>query len=896
MQTLPEHHQLQHQRQQPPLHLRRALERLWDSVDSLRRRQPPPDATNYDEVPRLELIYVLADALATSLRLAFVHGFPEALDDAVARRRIDELIWALAFRPRIDAMRSRVAQARSKASAESAVRALRDFLDRAAVFFRVLIQEVTVYCSCTSKAASPARVVAFDPAANTARLYLARDESWNAFAKEFEPMLTSVEAKALARLLQRLLFALYVYLGDIERYRETYSAEGKDKGFVEPISLYQHAILIDPDQGKPASQLAIVHQSKGQNFEALYYYSLSISSLYSPTIAKDNFTIFHEKVLSHLPQVSATGFTDLDLETVKMAIMQFHQAYLFHPNTSSLLGWELSSAIAMHDNICGWFDKALSFEEIETPDEAPDTDAISKMVDDSVLDTLSKFHVILVSSYTELGALFVKKDTTAQERQRIREVQCIIASYVFRTTAAIFFRARADETVEVVSSETETAQLLRVSGFSCAWLARMLSVSTPRAATAATNVFEIFQKYAGSALAGAGTSAGRGLRTQPSTMAGISRSLAVFARALAALANTCLSYEYDDSDDGEDAESPTGYLKGDEVAAMVLAEDLELLGFAPVREYFATKFSLWSLTRAVERASTRFHSNAASELGELESDNEARLARVLGLAKLLATSRGVEFFGFEDARGDTPAHFVVTDEESKRIARTKTAKTLALQLLKAEISNLESQVVENSESSAVVYIPDTRVFTDHLDDIKAMFKKRAAAGSSSRVPGGAYHLLVALDVIRELDALKTGPDGVHTRARVATRFLESRLRGLGGGGDGGVVLRTQQSAETAAKTGGNLAGYVHWGMLGCALYEQERASAARAALQTRLGEAGIDVSAISAVDAGAGVVVVSDDESLREECASCGVAVVGVAQLRARLHLSRVRKPLRRAK
>lgn len=91
--------------------------------------------------------------------------------------------------------------------------------------------------------------------------------------------------------------ALYVILGDLERYRQTYCVETKD--WSQAAHLYRRAIRASPSEGKAFNQLAVVAFNRKIYFDAIYNYYRSLAVI-SPFPARDNIKSVHEAVRKEL--------------------------------------------------------------------------------------------------------------------------------------------------------------------------------------------------------------------------------------------------------------------------------------------------------------------------------------------------------------------------------------------------------------------------------------------------------------------------------------------------------------------------------------------------------------------------------------------------------------------
>ncbi|KAJ3023821.1 UNVERIFIED_CONTAM: hypothetical protein HDU68_008446 [Siphonaria sp. JEL0065] len=490
--------------------------------------------------------------------------------------------------------------------------------------------------------------------------------------------------------------------------------------------------------------------------------------------------------------------------------------------------------------------------------------------------------------------MFGERDKAPQVRQRIRDLQCIILSTLFKISATCLERLQIYTTTsnndESTSTSTtdETASLFAPMGILCSWIySTFIPISTDSGVSVEqylaapnkntqrtsgdrvpggsggstvvpTDVFSLFMKYT----AGPGVS---------ESMMQQSNTLSKFSRALATLGTTLLSFA--------DAE-------GD---PRTFPEDIPLLGFSPMKPYYTANLNPRGLKQALERgAYTTSSEDAAAEIVF------SRASRVLALAKRMGEQKEVEFFRYEE-RKEKAGEFVVKDEESKRLARLKTAKSLALQLLKTQILTLETNLSSSSRTpTTTTYIPDASIYTNHLSLIKTLLIPRRRKGFvdlQHQHQPQERRLLVPTDIVHQLDNLKKGSRGIHARAREATRYLEQRFR------YGSDALVSQQSGQTVKDVQYAIAptpedeerdgGYYTTppkylrSFIGCCLYFQKRGVEAERERVQRMQEIGVEIGEeeMAGLDHGR-VFVVSEDEEVILECRRCGVAVKTVEELR----------------
>ncbi|KAI9329179.1 hypothetical protein BDR26DRAFT_923026 [Obelidium mucronatum] len=845
--------------------------------------KPPQSSSISDHSLRLQLLYTLNDILLFGVdAYATRKTGLKVLRDSLCTRNVDDLIWNLVFHKKIEELRAGIQKASQTDpdSIPSATRSLLSFLTTATTFYRSLIQSVAVYCT-----------ESFNLPLNVTNLFL---ETRRRSQFDYSAVRTQ-ETHEFMKLVQRIVFKSVVYLGDLERYKATYDIENRNLGKWRDVnSIYEYAMRIDPEQGKPQSQLAIVATTCKKHLDALYWYSLSIANVTPLQLAKGNLFTFHQKVTSRLkPITTETDVKISTLDTLSSAIIQFHRLYLFHPDDSRISTvWDLetySSAAALQSIIYTLVEKFVgSGAELEAENENEgivDDIPVSKEVSEILL----KMIIVFITAFTELGSMFGEKDKAPQVRQKIRDMQCIILSTLFRVSSTCLTRLNSYTTQSDTNSPNndETSFLFAPMAILCSWAySTFLPITTDSGVSmeplvvplpnsrnsqrtsgersaplnvVTLDVFSLFLKY----------TTGNGVSE---IMKQQSNAIFKFSRALATLSTTLLSFADVDGD------------------PKTLPEDVPLLGFAPLKPYFVETLNANGLKRALE------HGVSSDESSDVEYV-VSRSSRVLALAKRMSERKEVDFFAYEDASKGAGAAFTVRDEESKRIARLKTAKTLALQLLKTQISNLETDLISSTSIPVTTtYIPDTSIYTNHLPLIKKLLIPRqggaAAAGLQKRI-------LVPMDVVHHLDHLKKGSGGVHARAREATRYLEQRFR------FGSEYLVSQQSGETvkdvqyvAPVSARVLDGaeeeedgsyyttppkYLK-SFLGCSMYFRGKGVEVERERVKRLQELGVDIVTTSDVDLKAldhgRVFVLSEDEEVIEECRRCGVAVKTVSDLR----------------
>ncbi|KAJ3140924.1 hypothetical protein HK100_008106 [Physocladia obscura] len=781
---------------------------------------------------RIQLQHTLSDILICCIDTALVKHQIKYLREAVGSRNICDLTWNLGFRQNIEALRSTIALAQKTVSSKDlqlSTTQLISFIDTASIFYRTLIHNISVH---VDKCAS------FDLAETSVNLYTG-NRDWLAIGS-IRAAVSARDCEEIAKLLQRVLFSSAVFLGDLERYRAIYSLDPNIKGkWMNSIAMYEYAISIDFDQG------GVSHE-------------ISTSSMHAPQIAKDNLATFHERVTCRLPQQqSAENLELLSLDSLSTSIIHFHQRYLFHPSDSKLLSWNsetYAAAVSLQSVIYTLFEKFIS-TGVQRDDEI-ELEKLDTADADAIVDLVLKTIVILISAYADLGAIFVEKDKSPQIRQRIRDIQVLVISLMFRIAASCFTRLELSQLDGTTTNDSFTA-LFAPMGILCAWINTtfpMISTDSgislePASAalppkTMQMDIFTLFSKYT--------SNNANDMKLQ-------NASLSIFSRALAPLATALLAY---------------ADVEGSRTA---LPEDLGgLLAFSPMKQFY-----LGLDARSLKRWAAGAHRGDFRVGGDDGSVSNvvARASRVLALARRMGERKELEIFGFDEKE----IKFVVRDEESKRLARLQTSRALAFQLLKTQVEDLE--LTHIPQLTPITYIPDAGVYTRHLSLVKTILIATAGTNKNpSNKPqqqqsSSSPHILVPTDTIHDLDVLKRD----SPRAREATRFLEQRFRFTSD------RLAAQQTGETLA-TPFETAALSDYstimprrgvrGFVACAAYARARGvEAARARIAGfEKGRAESGEDDFYALDHGR-VWVLSEDPEVLEECRRCGVAVRSVAEV-----------------
>ncbi|KAJ3136728.1 hypothetical protein HK100_001482 [Physocladia obscura] len=576
--------------------------------------------------------------------------------------------------------------------------------------------------------------------------------------------------------------------------------------------------------------------------------------MHAPQIAKDNLETFHERVTCRLPQQHETeNFESASLDSLSVLVIHFHQRYLFHRSDSKLVSWNsetYTAAISLQSAIYTLFEKFISIG-VEK-DREIDVEKLGTVDTDTVADLVLKTIIILISAYADLGTMFVETDKSPQIRQRIRDIQVLVISLIFRIAASCFTHLELSQPDNTTASDSTTA-LFAPMGILCAWInttfpiistdSRISLEPAPTAAlplnTTQMNVFTVFSKYTS---------------TNSNDMKSQSASLSIFSRALAPLATALLVY---------------ADVEGSRTA--LLEDQGGLLAFSPMKPFYsgldARSLKQW----AVGARGGDFRAGSGDD-GNI-SNVVARASRVLALAKRMGEQKDIEIFWFEEKE----VKFVVRDEESKRQARLQSSRVLAFQLLKTQVEDLE--LMHIPQLTPITYIPDAAVYTRYLSLVKTILIATAKNSSQQQQSSSSPHILVPIDTIHDLDVLKRE----SPRAREATRFLEQRFRFTSD------RLSAQQTRETLATPyeTADLFDYTTIiprrgvrGFVACAAYARARGvEAARARIAGfEKGGGESREEDIHALEHGR-VWVLSEDPEVLVECRRCGVAVRSVGEV-----------------
>ncbi|KAJ3069118.1 hypothetical protein HDU98_007818, partial [Podochytrium sp. JEL0797] len=793
----------------------------------------------------LLLLHTLHDLLVCAIDSFVATRNLDALRDVLAKKNVDDLMWNLAVHKRVDELRGfvskvsesvlvagsldlmlphsiKASKSKDAASLQTATSHLVSFLETATIFYRSLIQTIRVYGnSCCSV-------------------------STDSLQSSLPPNTPASESE-FAALMRRVLFKSIVWLGDLERYKVTYSLAGGGSEKWDGVKeVYLWAVRVCPDQGKPQSQLAIVSTSCKNYLDALYWYTLSISNTTPLQIAKGNLSTFHDKITSRFALVSIDAIVAKSLnllETLSTSVIQFHRNFLFHPDDSRLTVWSPATDAevqSLMDVICYCVEELVGSSSSSSPraqdsgdaaisdGETEDRDDASRRrrrVTKETTRVLQQIVVVLVAAFEELGVLFAIGDKPPPIRHRLRTLQCLTLSLLFRLSTSCLTHLH---TTTNDSDSTAPAPLYNPMGLVCAWLyTQFLPITmdsgvsvgpldTTRGGSAAAPVdaFSLFEKY---------TNANGVSDSMKSQYTNMSK----FARALATLCTNLLP------------SSPSS------LASQILPEDIYLLGFTPLKPFYPPRI-LSSSLRILDFTNNLRDTNWTP----------LRETRVIALAKRMSERSEVAWFEFIPSRNQ----FVVKDQESKRLDRLKTSQNLALHLLQTQITHLQQTIVPALPKT---YIPFTSIYTHHLP-----FLKHLVTVPTARV-------VVAQSVVHDLDALKKGEEGVNRGAREAIRWLEERLRA---GQEGLVSQRGGETVQDVSYLEEGSAPPPRWvkSFLGCCLFFRDKCEREGIERLEKLREAGV----VESAGGGGEVWVVTDDDGVREECLRCGLGVKSVGEVR----------------
>ncbi|TPX39090.1 hypothetical protein SeMB42_g06470 [Synchytrium endobioticum] len=180
--------------------------------------------------------------------------------------------------------------------------------------------------------------------------------------------------------------------------------------------------------------------------------------------------------------------------------------------------------------------------------------------------------------------------------------------------------------------------------------------------------------------------------------------------------------------------------RGDE-EVFLLPEDADLLGFVGMSEYY----------RRVNRDVFKQY------LHNLEEKSANRVSIKMTIQRLgrlhLLTRRLAHDERFEMLKYDAKDGFLVMDDETKQRMRTQQSEALGKQFQ-------NQQIEEAKKSARPVVIVDAGVLVDHLWMVKKWLSR------------GTCFVVIAKEVLEQLDRMKKGTSEQSINARAATRFLE----------------------------------------------------------------------------------------------------------------------------
>ncbi|KAJ3190592.1 Protein smg7, partial [Irineochytrium annulatum] len=502
----------------------------------------------WDQQKRAERRILLKDAKSELLRQHLLELYEDILagDRAAASHPpYHERLWTVVFYNRIEELR-RIVTAWEREKNEALAEAMAEMnkhLDMAANFYRIfillLLSRIDDDISVVGIDLFLQNRAAMDPADIDER----RDRLFN------------------------LVHHSIICLGDLERYRSNYR-KGQPQYLQASVHLYRQAIRVNPNNGKPYSQLAILAMNGKNYIDALYWYSLSMANNSPFPVAANNLHSFHRIVTAKMD--SAVALPDqlsFSESSVANVFIQYHRMVVF-PEDEALARLEtFDQFFPMQSAVEKSFTRLLS---IEVPLGVQSASLLQMLV-------------ILIIGYVDMNARFQRTDK-ANLRNRIRSCQVFILSTIFDISVKVldlvyeFLIGITEAPFSPFISENENGSrlaLLAPVGIVSVWITRNLDILSQ------------FQKYT----------------TQERPLQPFSKKILEFSRSLANVVN-CLS-AFADMDGSFEC----------------LPEDSELLGVAPLRSYYAS-MSPRSMMKVLKKRMM-----AEEEKGVLRVSRVAHLAK-----------------------------------------------------------------------------------------------------------------------------------------------------------------------------------------------------------------------------------------------------------------------------
>ncbi|TPX63158.1 hypothetical protein SpCBS45565_g06822 [Spizellomyces sp. 'palustris'] len=473
---------------------------LWSEAQSFERA-----LREHELRKRQQRSLALVDTEAGRLRLCLLELYEDLIvvePTFAAAKNIDDKLWNVVFYVRLEELRSLIRKTEQNPPLLAASEELQNHLNMAISFYQTLL--------LTMKSTFEEDLIAFG-----IEQYVCKRDAHG------EP-LSDVQMKMS---LFHLIHKCTVYLGDLSRYREIHSLNN-GKNWQSPRYHYLKAIRINPDIGKPYSQLAIVASYTRSDLEVIYWYCLSLANLNPHSVTKENITAFYNsQETKAMLQSSEPQSPRSPLQQATTDFLTFHRQ-IFDPE-SVVMGDLLSSYM----------------KTIELVRAIPTTSSQAVPLP----DWLRMVMPILAATYYDMDQRFGKTDQTAV-RHRVRIIQVFLAAMVFDFLAIMLDvllnnMTETEVAMEALAESPDASPLfgyLSPIALMCAWLEMNL------------NVFVMFLNYA------------KTIKEAEVVLPTVTK----FLRSLGKFANIISSFA--DMDGSIDC----------------LPEDADLLGFLPLRNYY----------------------------------------------------------------------------------------------------------------------------------------------------------------------------------------------------------------------------------------------------------------------------------------------------------------------
>ncbi|KAJ3328329.1 Protein smg7 [Blyttiomyces sp. JEL0837] len=350
----------------------------------------------------------LVDNASEALRLCLLEIYEDifVMDSTLTclkEKNLDDVLWNVIFYSRISELRAIISkfQTENNPQLPLAISELNDQLDRASWFYRSLILIFQSQWKIDSISLGVA----------------------DKLCKDIFKGTTDPESDIPYELCQRLIHKSAIYLGDIERYRKSILKPNKQNPTIV-ADLYQYAMRLNVNQGKPMSQLAILATDKGEVMDTVYWYCLSFSNNEPFPVARDNLEVFHSKITKKLPILEADLASiawDGNAEAVlSNMIARYHRELLFKNDEALAAMRDLNSVRPLHE--------ALVFGILTILRQTP--------ISNTSITIINKIFIILMAGHFDLGRRFALAKGTIV-RQRIREAQALACHIMLESCSVI---------------------------------------------------------------------------------------------------------------------------------------------------------------------------------------------------------------------------------------------------------------------------------------------------------------------------------------------------------------------------------------------------------------------------------------------------------------------------